>query len=189
MRKIVLSVLLICGLGTGLTSVARAGEPAAEPVATRYGVSLLTGLAYDPDHFGLTLLQGVALFDYDRIFWHPAPADLRLKLELNLGLKTDPQPRGVVSANALALYYLGREQSIWRPYVEAGIGIIYTDFQVEDQGLRINFNPQCGVGVEHPLADGGTMTLGLRLSHISNGHLHHDNRGINAALVAIGYLF
>ena len=181
-------LLLVCFL-TGITNLAFAGEEDTQFVADRYGFSVLAGGAYDPEHFGLVMVQGVALFDYDKVAWHRAADPLRLKLEVTLGLKTDPDPRLLLSGNVLALYYLGQQRTAWRPYVEAGIGIIYTDFQVDGQGLRINFNPQCGVGVEHALADGTAMTMGMRFSHISNGNLYHDNRGINAALLNLGYLF
>ncbi len=181
-------LLMFCFLsGSVSTSLGQNADSADSD--NRYGFSLLTGGAYDPDHFGLVLVQGFALLDYDKVAWHRAPEPLRLKLEVNLGLRTDPEPRLVLAGNALALYYLGNQSRAWRPYVEAGIGVIYTDFQVDGQGLRINFNPQCGVGMEHALANNNAMTVGIRFSHISNGNLHHDNRGINAALVSLGYLF
>ena len=188
--RAVLSWLMLVGCGLLLNAAPTlAADSGRELAPTRYGIAFLGGQAYDPDHFGLVIVQGQMLLDYQRVFWHPAPRALRLKLEVNLGLRTDSKPRGLIAANALALYYLQPDGQVWRPYVEAGIGLIYTDFQVEGQGLRINFNPQCGAGVEYGLANGAAMTLGVRLSHISNGNLHHDNRGINAALVTIGYLF
>jgi len=188
--RAVLSWLMLVGCGLLLNAAPTlAADSGRELASTRYGIAVLGGQAYDPDHFGLVIVQGQMLLDYQRVFWHPAPKALRLKLEANLGLRTDSKPRGLIAANALALYYLQPDGQAWRPYVEAGIGLIYTDFQVEGQGLRINFNPQCGAGVEYGLANGAAMTLGVRLSHISNGNLHHDNRGINAALVTIGYLF
>ena len=168
---------------------ALAGER-PDPVPTRYGVGLLAGRAYDPDQFGLLIVQGQALLDYDRVAWHAAPDPLRLKLEGNLGITTDGRHRGLLAVNALALYYLeGARVGRLLPYVEAGIGLIYTDFQVEGQGLRVNFNPQLGVGGEYRLADGGALSLALRLHHLSNGKTYQENRGINSALLMIGYLF
>lgn len=189
MRHCLRPLLLVIFLLIGAATTSAAQEPDSRLVADRYGFSVLAGGAYDPDHFGLVIVQGVALLDYDKVAWHRAPEPLRLKLELNLGLRTDPDPRLLLAGNALALYYLRDEGAVWRPYLEAGIGIIYTDFQVDGQGLRLNFNPQCGGGIEHALADGGALIFGVRFSHISNGNLHHDNRGINAALFSLGYLF
>ena len=70
-----------------------------------------------------------------------------------------------------------------------GIGVIYTDFQVEGQGSRINFNPQFGIGAEFNLDSGGPFFSAIRLSHISNGGLHSDNRGVNSIVLVIGRFF
>ena len=159
-------------------------------VPNRYGVALLVGKAYDPDTIGLLLLQSQVLVDYDRIVWHDAPESLRLKLEFNAGSTTDGRHRALLSIDMLALNYLDRLRTgRLRPYAEAGIGLIYTDFQVQDQGSRINFNPQFGVGLEYSLKNGHALTLGFRLHHLSNGNLLKDNRGVNSALFQVGYLF
>ncbi len=182
---------LICGLLVCAPSFAQSTEEAAaDETATRYGISLLRGKAYDPDQIGLVLVQGQMLLDYEQIFWHRAPDALKLKIELNAGLTTDGRQRGLLSLNMLALRYLEKFRSgRWTPYLEGGIGLIYTDFRVDGQGLRFNFNPQLGAGVEYALPDNGAMTFGLRLHHISNGNTYKDNRGVNSVLMMIGYLF
>jgi len=163
---------------------------AQEPLATRYGGGLLIGQAYDPESIGLLILQGIALLDYDRIAWHPAPDPLRLKLEANFGLTLDGRKRGLAALNLLALYYLdGWRQGGWTPYGEAGIGLIYSDFRVEGQGLRFNFNPQLGLGAELQLDHNRVLQLALRLHHVSNGETYRENRGINSALLMLGALF
>ena len=157
---------------------------------TRYGVAILGGAAYDPHHIDLGIIQGQMLLDYERVAWHVAPDDLRLKFEANVGLTADGRDRALLAVNMLALRYLERYASgNWTPYVEAGVGLIYTDFQVKGQGLRINFNPQAGAGVEYALPGGGAMMMALRLHHISNGNTYNDNRGVNSALLLVGYLF
>ncbi len=190
MRAFLLIFGVACSLFFSLPEFAQADTANSEYAATRYGVALLGGKAYDPDHFGLLIVQVQALFDYDRIFWHDAPEALRLKFEANAGITTDGRHRGLLAVNGMALYYLDRfKQGNWTPYIEAGVGLIYTDFQVENQGMRFNFNPQAGVGVEYALANGAAVTTALRLHHVSNGGTHSDNRGVNSALLMIGYLF
>ena len=185
MRHFAAFVLLIC-----LLLAAPLHAQADDYVPTRYGAALLVGRTYDPDTFGLVLLQGQIIVDYDRFFWHAAPEALRLKLEINAGLTTASPQRGLLSVGMLALYYLDKLKiGSWVPYAEGGIGVIYTDFQVDGQGSRINFNPQLGIGVEYPFASGSAMTVGLRLHHLSNANLMNDNRGVNSALLQIGYLF
>lgn len=161
-----------------------------EYAPVRYGFAVLGGMAYNPQNIGLAIVQGQILFDYEQIFWHPAPDDMRLKFEVNAGLTLDGRQRGLLSVNMLALRYLDRYSlADWTPYVEAGIGVIYTDFRVDGQGLNLNFNPQAGAGFEHALPDGSAITTALRFHHISNGNFDKDNRGINSVLLMIGYLF
>lgn len=186
--KRIATLILCCLLATiCLCRSALAGE---EPVPTRYGMAVLGGMAYDPDEFAIGLLQGYALFDYERIFRHDAPADLRFRVEGNLGLAGKEGQRAIASVNMLAFKYLDRfAADNWRPYVEAGIGVVYTDFQVHGQGLRINFNPQAGAGFERAMGAGAALQTGLRAYHLSNGGLHEDNRGVNAVLLTVGWLF
>ncbi len=184
------SAALILLISLSLSFPVSAQDAADSYVPTRYGVALLAGGAYDPDAIGLVLLQGQMIIDYDRVFWHRAPDPLRLKLEVNGGLTLDGRSRGLLSLNMLALYYLDHFRiGRWLPFIEGGIGAIYTDFQVEGQGSRINFNPQLGAGLEYPLQQGTAVTLGVRLHHISNGNLLKENRGVNSALLVVGYLF
>jgi len=186
-----LTLLLIFGwLLAAAPAVAQSGDERTDLLPTRTGFGLLLGTAYDPDSFGLAIVQGQMLLDYDRVSWHVAPEPLRLKLEVNAGLTTDGRQRALLAVNLLALYYLEPYRSgPWAPYIEGGFGVIYTDFQVDGQGLRTNFNPQAGIGLEYALANHSAMTIGFRAHHVSNGHTYRENRGINSALITIGYLF
>ncbi len=155
------------------------------------GVAVNLGSSYDPEPtFGFTQLSLMALYDYEQIWNHAAPEALRFKFEGSLGGADDSQARLLASANIFALYYLEQLRTAHlQPYVEAGIGLVYDDFQVEGQGLRINFNPQAGIGVEVKDLAGHDWYTALRGYHISNGHLHHENRGINAVMLQLGLMF
>lgn len=162
-----------------------------EHVPTRYGAGGNFGWVYDPggDH-DFVQATGFALFDYDAVWPHRAPEALRFKVEANAGVTIEARIRSIVSANMLALYYFdGLRTSTFRPYGEAGIGVIYTDFQVREQGLRINFNPQAGIGTEIDCGSGPPMFAALRLHHVSNAGLHKDNRGINSVVLQLGFFF
>lgn len=157
----------------------------------RTGMALMLGSSYDPQPtIPFVQFSLMALYDYEQIFANPAPEALRFKLEGNLGLAEKERPRLLMSVNFFALYYLdGLRSRHLRPYLEAGAGLVYNDFQVDGQGLRINFNPQAGIGTEWK-TDGGRSYYGaLRAYHISNGHLYHANRGINALLLQLGVHF
>jgi lipid A 3-O-deacylase len=96
----------------------------------------------------------------------------------------------MVSVGMMALYYLEFISSTRLvPYLEGGIGVIYTDFQVDGQGSRINFNPQIGIGTEFGGESGAPFFGAVRLSHISNAGLHNENRGVNSVVLMIGRFF
>ena len=71
----------------------------------RYGVALLGGTIYDPDHTDLVIIQGQMLIDYEQVAWHKAPEYLKMKFEINAGLTLDSKKRALVSVNMLALRY------------------------------------------------------------------------------------
>lgn len=175
-------------LWTGKTYAERNSQ---SMVPSRYGFSSILGNTYDPvNNIKFFQISGFALYDYDRVWHHPSPESLRFKIEGNLGATTSPRTRAIVSLGMLALNYLDKfATNHLRPYAEAGIGIIYTDFQVEGQGLRINFNPQAGLGVEFLTESESSFFTTFRLHHISNGELHKNNRGINSITLAFGYFF
>jgi len=169
-----------------------AGQKTVEKVEHRYGMALSFAQGVGlPDNYGMGLVTLIGLFDYDRIWPHSAPDPLRFKVELTGGATTWPEaPRAVLSANVLALYYLESLTGSWgRPYIEAGIGGIYTDFQVEGQGSRVNFNPVAGFGLEFDAAAGPTWFTALRASHFSNASILEDNQGVNTFAAMVGLYF
>jgi lipid A 3-O-deacylase len=180
---IALSFLLPCLLKKSLAEEAE--------LPTRYGLAIVGGNTYSPENdITFALLSGFILFDYEKVWHHKAPDPLRFKVEFNAGVTTRPETRAVISSGILALYYLrSLTTNVLRPYIEGGIGIIYTDFQVKGQGLRFNFNPQMGIGTEFKTSPNVTFFSALRLHHISNAGLHHENRGINSVVLMLGRYF
>jgi len=130
------------------------------------------------------------MWDYEKIWHHWAPDPLRFKIEGAGGVTTTPPNRAMVSVGMIALYYLEFISSPrLDPYLEGGIGLIYTDFQVEGQGLRFNLHSQLGIGTELKMDSDPPIFVSVRLSHISNAGLHEDNRGVNSVLFVIGGFF
>jgi lipid A 3-O-deacylase len=168
-----------------------ADEKAKQYVPDRFGVGLTAGNTYSPvNNITFLLATGFALFDYEKISGHKAPEALRFKVEGAIGSTTRPDQKLMVSGSIFALYYLKvLAFKSFQPYVEGGIGIIYTDFQVEGQGVRVNFNPQVGVGTEFRVGEDTTMFASLRLHHISNAGLNSDNTGVNSVVLTAGRFF
>jgi len=167
-------------------------------VPTRYGMSAVWGKTFDPVcDINFLQLSGFIMWDYDRIWRHWAPEPLRFKVEGTAGTTTSPETRAIISVEMLALYYLNFiSKSTLIPYVEGGIGLIYTDFQVKDpkppkesQGSRFNFNSLIGIGLEFKPDTGAPFFGTVRLSHISNGDLHTENRGVNSIVLMVGRFF
>ena len=189
-RKIIITISFLLIFTVNMSSVS-AEEKGNEFAPTRYGVSLVSGNSYDPtNNIGFYMMSGHILYDYEKIWNHRAPDRLRFKLEGSIGASDYMKTRLVSSANIFALYYPDLfENQDFRPYVEAGIGAIYTDFQIKGQGSRINFNPQLGLGTEIKLNPDNIFFFTLRLHHISNGDLDDENRGINSVMCMLGYYF
>lgn len=148
-------------------------------------VGLMAATAYDWSDACFCLVSWQALYDYEAIWLHDAPDGLGIRFEGNVGTATGTEFSGarlVASGNLLAVCDLApRDASGIVPYVEAGVGLIYTDFQRDGQGLRLNFNPVAGVGIRM-----GSKFVTLRLHHISNGGFDDDNDGINSVVLGFG---
>lgn len=174
---------------------ATAEERITDNIPARYGVAGVWGKTFDPVRdIEFLQLSGFIMWDYDRIWRHRAPESLKFKVEGTAGATTTPATRAILSVEMLALYYLDSISGFnMKPYLEGGIGLVYTDFQVEDpkppyerQGSRINFNPAIGIGLEFDSKSGPSYFATVRLSHISNANLHSENRGVNSVVFLIG---
>ncbi len=207
-------LVMLLGLGNPPPCAAQSAEPVAEPLqaadpttntgsgpATKdiakeslpdqYGMSLEYGYTYDPrENISFLLARVFAIYDYGTVWRQDRPKALRFKVEAAAGSTLTPDNDLMVSVNMLALYYPGRlDARTWRPYIEGGIGVIYTQFRVEGQGLHYNFNPLLGVGCELPQQDGRNPFAAIRLHHISNAGFYRENRGVNSIELQIGRYF
>jgi hypothetical protein len=181
-RVIVAAALVAASL------LAPGAAPAADTEPTRTGLAASCGASYSPGGVDFCLLTGFLLYDYDRVWPHRAPPTLRFRVEYSLGAIVHPKTRLATSANMIAhLYYPGMSSGRVRPYIEGGIGVIYTDYKVEGQGLRFNFNPLLGAGVE--FGPDPAVFVEARIHHISNGGLDEENTGVNSVLLMFGRYF
>jgi hypothetical protein len=72
------------------------------------------------------------------------------------------------------------------PYVEAGVGLFYTDLNVHELGQKFNFTPQGEVGVDFRIVSCTLLNLGYRYHHISNAGMNERNGGVDSNMVIIG---
>jgi len=161
-----------------------------QEASPRLGITFGYGHAYDPETIDWYQMGAMVLWDYEDVWQHPAPDPLRFKVEASLGANGRASHDFMASAGIAAVYYLDRLRTPHlRPFIEGGIGFIYTDYRIEDQGLNWNFNPQAGVGTEIVLSSHRSLWLSVRAHHLSNGGLNSDNRGVNGILFTIGWMF
>jgi len=176
-----------------LQSFLPGGLKAGEHVPALNGVSLNMGYTYDPsDDICFAQVSLLRLYDYDSIWPHNAPENLRFKVEGSLGgaRLANSGLKITTSVNIFALLYLNVAGNSWaRPYVEAGIGGIYTDYKVVGQDYKFNFNPQAGVGLEIDMEEGLPCFTALRIHHLSNCEIGTSNRGQNSVVWLFGRYF
>lgn len=186
-----LSSLIVLLVALGNLHAARADGDGKNEIPTRCGMAAVGGKTVDPVsdiYYGQ--LMGFMMWDYDKVWHHWAPEPLRFKVEAAAGMTVSPRVRAMASVGMMALYYLEfLSTRRLAPYLEGGIGVIYTDFQVKGQGSRFNFNPRIGVGTEIKVNSGAPFFTAVRLSHISNAGLKSENRGVNAVELVIGRFF
>jgi opacity protein-like surface antigen len=78
-----------------------------------------------------------------------------------------------------------------RPYVEGGLGLVYTDLRSEirvgqDLGQRMQFSEQGGVGLQYLVDDDLAVSLAVRFRHISNAGIADSNPGLDTLYGLIG---
>jgi hypothetical protein len=148
----------------------------------KMGLGLAHAQNWSPvtDRVSWSQLSLVWLFDRDPLFpYRPAPS-LRWVAELDLGLTEQPENKAVMAAGMHALWSPWKPEG-WHPFISGGIGGVYTDWQVQGQSLRVNFNPQVGLGAEFD----GRWLLTVRVHHLSNAGLVSPNTGVNSVLALL----
>jgi hypothetical protein len=79
----------------------------------------------------------------------------------------------------------------WMPFWDAGAGMIWTNLapRIPEQSTPFEFLLETGPGVQYFMTDRVTLTMGVRLHHISNSGLGDRNTGINTVLPYFGLSF
>lgn len=169
-----------------------------DPGPSRYGMAGLWGKTVDPvTDIHYFQAAGLVMWDYDPIWRNWAPKSMKFKIEGSVGAAYKPETRAIISIGMVAHYALDSlSRPRLTPYLEGGLGVVYTDFQVKDpeppyesQGSRINFNPIIGIGLDFNRNPADRYFASFRLSHISNADLNSENRGVNSILFLVGRYF
>ena len=140
-------------------------------------------------------LRSCGLFDYGKVWGRdrPGQGNSRFKVDGAAGGTVQPDRTGhrLPRACGTLLPCPAFAGPAFRPYAEAGIGVISTDFQVRGPGAPDQFQPPAGP------RDGGrdgrtsaTSSWRCGLHHLSNGGLHAATTGASTPwILQIGRYF
>jgi hypothetical protein len=89
------------------------------------------------------------------------------------------------------LRYSLKLASCFSPYIEVGLGFVYTTQHVHEQGSQFNFTTQLGIGTQFYLSEHYALTAGYRFRHMSNAGLSTPNRGVDFhfGMIGLTYIF
>lgn len=82
--------------------------------------------------------------------------------------------------------------STWiAPYLEVGLGYVYTTQHVHEQGSQSNFLTQPGIGAQFFIGKHYALTVGYRYRHMSNAGMATPNRGVDShfGIAGLTYVF
>jgi lipid A 3-O-deacylase len=111
-------------------------------------------------------------------------------IEPIMNIVTHPDANAEVGCSFF-LKYSQKITSRIAPYIEGGLGMVYTTQHTHEQGTQYNFLTQAGIGLQFFLTDQWALTGGYRFRHLSNAGIDEDNEGINHhfGLVGVSYFF
>ncbi len=103
-------------------------------------------------------------------------------------VREDSKDRYAVGSTPLFLYNFKNFKRTF-PFLELGIGILYTDLNPEGFGSNFNFTPQAGIGIRYKIAHDRFMKFSYRYHHISNAGTDKNNRSIDSNFFIMGISF
>jgi len=75
------------------------------------------------------------------------------------------------------------------PYIEGGLGMLYTDLRGYGLGGHFSFAETVGVGMAYCLDDNMTFNLGWRFRHMSNAGIYESNSAVNSYMFLAGFTY
>ena len=158
---------------------------------TGYGMAPLDDTSSDYEVVALLYQFG---FDIN-----PLAEKLRIKSQrTNFELLVEPLTNVVISPGtnaeigcSLFLRYSVNLATWIAPYLEVGLGYVYTTQHVHEQGSQSNFITQPGIGTKFFIGNHYALTVGYRYRHLSNAGMATPNRGVDShfGIVGLTYVF
>lgn len=89
--------------------------------------------------------------------------------------------------NLLARYNFLLPSEKWRPYIQGGFGILYTNLVLHSFGTSLDFASNAAGGIQYFFNQKNSINLELRCFHFSNAGLDSKNSGLNMVNIFIGF--
>jgi opacity protein-like surface antigen len=75
------------------------------------------------------------------------------------------------------------------PYIEGGLGLLYTDLRGYSLGGHFSFMENIGLGASYFLSENLAFNTMWRYRHISNADLYDDNAGLDSSVILAGFTY
>lgn len=89
--------------------------------------------------------------------------------------------------NLLARYNFLFSSEKWRPYIQGGFEILYTNLNLHKFGTSLNFASKAASGMQYFFNQENSINLELRYFHFSNAGIDSKNGGLNMVNIFIGF--
>ncbi|MBI3799619.1 MAG: acyloxyacyl hydrolase [Deltaproteobacteria bacterium] len=180
---------LVLGQGRLVYADSLLPQPGAWDVGLRSGYSI--GLKKHAEMVPIDLHIGYTLFKGQK--WFLPPGSFEISTEPFVSVMTSIRPRNSGSIEmGLGLptltYYLDLGIPVY-PYIEGGLGVLYTDLRGYHLGGHFSFLETAGVGASYFLNDHLALDVGWRFRHISNAGLYSSNVGLNSGIFLVGFSY
>jgi hypothetical protein len=201
MKKIMLYVLTSTYLLVAPMISPVRSEPASAPEESHQWlrqISFVTGYGFAPLDERSANYEVIPLLPQIGFDINPLAEKLHIKPEGVLEFIVEPVMNVVINPDtnaevgcSLFLKYSDKVTSRIAPYIEGGLGMIYTTLHTHEQGTQYNFISQAGVGLQFFISRHFALTGGYRFRHLSNAHIHKQNKGIDHhfGILGVSYFF
>lgn len=164
-------------------------QPGAWAAGLRTGYSV--GLRKHAEMIPVNLRIGYTLFKGQK--WFLPPGALEIAAEPFASVMTSLQSTKSGSLELgiglpIFTYYFDLGLRVY-PYIEGGLGLLYTDLRGYHLGGHFSFQETAGAGVTYFVNDNLALNAGWRFRHISNASLYKDNVGLNSGIFLAGFSY
>ncbi len=201
-RKISCVLVVICMLVVLIVSPVWSGSESTIPEEKSHKwlreISLLTGYgtaSLEKKSADYEVIPILPQFGFDI---NPLAEKLHIIPRGTIEFITEPIMNVVISPDynaelgvSLLLRYSDNITERIAPFIEGGVGMVYTTQHTHEQGTQYNFLSQIGAGLQCFLNEKFALTGSYRFRHMSNAGITDDNSGINHHffLVGVSYFF